>query len=51
MEICNLPDKEFEVIVSRLVTKLGRRIEKLNENINRLRMYNTEPIRVEEYNH
>ena len=51
MEICYLPDKEYEVIVSRLVTKLGGRIEKLSENINRVRIYNTEPIRVEEYNH
>lgn len=51
MEICYLPDKEYEVIVSRLVTKLGGRIEKLSENINRVRIYNTESIRVEEYNH
>ena len=35
MEISNLPDKEFKVIVIKMLTELGRRKDELSENDNK----------------
>ena len=35
MEISNLPDKEFKVIVIKILTKLGGRMDELSENSNK----------------
>ena len=35
MEISNLLDKEVKEIIRELLTKLGRRMDKLNGNINK----------------
>ena len=32
MELSNLPDKQFKVIVITMLTELGRKVDKLNEN-------------------
>ena len=34
IEISNLPDKEFKVIVIKMLTELGRRMDELSENFN-----------------
>ena len=34
-EIINLPDKEFKLIVIRMLTDLGRRMDEFCENINK----------------
>lgn len=43
MEISNLTDKEFRVIVMKMLTKLGRRINEDRENFNK-EIENTEII-------
>ena len=35
MERSNLPDKEFKVIVIKMLTELGRRKDELSENDNK----------------
>ena len=35
MEISNLPDKEFKVMVIKMLTELGRRREEHSENFNK----------------
>ena len=35
MDISNLPDKEFKVMVTKMLTKLGRRMNKYSENVNK----------------
>lgn len=35
MEISNLSDKEFKVMVKKMLTELGRRIDEHNENFNK----------------
>ena len=35
IDICNLPDKEFKVIVIKMTTELGRRIDGHRENFNK----------------
>ena len=48
MEISNLPDKEFKVMVIKMVTELGRRVDEHSENFNKerenIRKYQTEDI-------
>ena len=34
-EINNLPDKEYKLIIIRMLTDLGRRIDKYSENFNK----------------
>ena len=34
-EINNLPDKEFKALVLRMLTELGKRIDKHSENLNK----------------
>ena len=38
-EISNLPDKEFKVIVIKMLMELGRRMVEFSENFNRDRKY------------
>jgi len=35
MEISNIPDKEFKVMVIKMLTGLKRRVDKLSENFNK----------------
>ena len=35
MEISNLPDKEFKVLVIKMLTKLGGRMDEHSENFNK----------------
>lgn len=35
MKIINVPDKKFEVMVIKMLTGLGRRMNKLSENFNK----------------
>lgn len=42
MELSNLPDKEFKVMVDE--------VDELRKDFNRDRKYKKEPIRIEEYN-
>ena len=35
MEISNLPDKEFEVTVIKILTELGKRMDERRENFNK----------------
>lgn len=54
MEVSNLSDKKFRVIVIRMLTKLGRKTDEQSENFKndtgKIRKYPTEVIRAEEYN-
>lgn len=34
METCNLPDKEFKVLVLKMLTELERRVNEYSENFN-----------------
>ena len=34
MEISNLPDKEFKVMIIKMLNELGRRMDKHSENFN-----------------
>ena len=36
MEISDLPDKEFKVIVIKMLTQLRRRMDELSENFNKV---------------
>ena len=50
IEINTLQDKEFKVLVIRMLTKLGKRIDEHSENFNKeLENIQKEPIRTEEY--
>ena len=46
MEISNLPNKKFKVMVKNMLTELGKRIDEHGENLNKetenIRMYQTE---------
>lgn len=44
MEMNNLPEKEFKVMVIKMLTKVRKRMDKHSEN------FKKEPIRVEKYN-
>ena len=35
MEISKLPDKEFKIMVIKMLTRLGRRMDEHNENFNK----------------
>ena len=35
MEISNFPDKEFKVMVTKMLTELGRRMDEHSENFNK----------------
>lgn len=35
MEISNLPDKEFKVLVIKMLTELRERMDELSENVNK----------------
>lgn len=37
MQISNLPDKEFKVMVIKILTELGRAMDEHNENLNKER--------------
>ena len=50
MEISNLPDKEFKVMVKTMSTGLGRRVDEFSENISQEIGNIFLKIRVEEYN-
>ena len=50
MEIGNLFDKEFKVMVIKMFTRLGKRVNKHSENFNIEIEKIKQPIRVEEYN-
>ena len=39
MEIGNLPDKEFKVMVRKMPTKCGRRMDEDSENFNKEKIY------------
>ena len=50
-EISNLSDKEFIVIVIKMLTELGKRMDELGENVNKeTEKCKKEPIRTKEYN-
>ena len=44
-----MPDKEFKVIIVKIFTRLGKRVEDLSETFNREIKKKKEPIRAEEY--
>ena len=50
MEISNLPDKELKVMVIKMLTELGRRMEEHSENFNKELENIRKPIRAEKYN-
>ena len=50
IEISNLPNKEFKVIIIKMPKELGRRMDGQSENFNRVREYKEEQNRAEEYN-
>ena len=51
MEIRNLPDKMFKVMLIKMLMKLGRRIYKCSENFNKeIEKIEQEPIKAEEHN-
>lgn len=51
MNISSLLDEDFKVIVTKMFTKLGRRMVEYNENFNKdIKKCKKEPIRAEEYN-
>ena len=51
MEISDLPDKEFKVMVIKMLTELGKRMDELGENVNKeTEKCKKEPIRTKEYN-
>ena len=35
MDVCNLPDKEFKVMVTKMLTELRRRTDEHSENFNK----------------
>ena len=43
-EISNLPNKEFKVMVIKILIGLGKRIDKLSENFSKHRKYKKEEI-------
>lgn len=49
MEIPNLSDQEFKVMVKKMLTGLERRVYKLSEKFNKL-IENIKIIRIKEYN-
>ena len=50
-QISNLSDKEFKVMVIKMLTELGKRMDELGENVNKeTEKYSKEPVRTEEYN-
>ena len=49
-KIGNLPNKEFKVMIIKMLTDLGRKMDEHRENYNRVRKYKKEPIRAEKYN-
>ena len=51
VEIGNLPEKEFRIMIVKMIQDLGKRIKEHNENFNKeLDNIKKEPIRAEEYN-
>ena len=45
-EISNLPDEEFKVIVTKMLTKLRKRMHERSENVNKeAEKYKKEPIK------
>ena len=50
VEIGNLPDKEFKVMIKMMLKELGRRMDEHSENFNRVVKYKKEQNRAEEYN-
>ena len=49
VEISNLLEKDFKVMIINMLNELERRMDKHNENLNKIRKYK-EPNRAEEYN-
>ena len=47
MEISDLPDKEFKVIVIKMLTQLRRRMDELSENFNKVSEKNTKDKKLE----
>jgi len=47
MEISNKPDREFKVMVIKILTGLEKRLEDLNDTLDRDRKHKKEPIRDE----
>ena len=46
----HLPDKEFNVTVKKMLTKIGRQMDELSESFNKeIENIKKEPIRTEEY--
>ena len=43
MKISNRLDKELKVMIIKMLTKLGRRMDEHNENFNRVRKYKEQP--------
>ena len=50
VEIGNLPEKEFRVMIVKVIQGLGRKMDKLEGFFNRVRKYKEQPNRVEQYN-
>ena len=51
MEISSLAETEFKILVIKMLTELGKRMDELGENVNKeTEKYNKEPVRTEEYN-
>ena len=54
MEISNLPDIEFKIMVIKMLTKLERRTDEYSEDFNKeienIRKYQNKSHRAEEYN-
>ena len=42
VEICDLPNKEFKVMITKLLNELGIRKDKYSEKFNRVRKYKEE---------
>ena len=49
MEISKLSDKEFKVMIIKMLNELGRRLDEHTENFNRIRKYEENLNRAEEY--
>lgn len=48
MKISNMLDNNFKIMVMKVITGLGRRVDELSRNLNRdLKKYRKEPVRVE----
>ena len=54
VEIGNLPNKEFRVMIIKMIQELGKRMDTQSKNLqevfNRVRKYKEQANRVEEYN-